>query len=292
MKVCTVFNLILCLLGYVSVANAQAIKNKDKFLKKQLVGTSEKAPNIRIEKKGWQLTWSDEFNQSGLPDSTKWNYDVGGHGWGNNEAQFYTKADTTNASVKNGVLSIIARKAQRDKNNYTSARLITKGKASWTYGRIEVRAKLPGGRGIWPAIWMLGDNIKEVSWPRCGEIDIMENVGYNPDSIFCSIHTESFNHMKGTQKTNGIKQTDSQTLFHVYAIEWNKDNIQFFVDDIKVLQFDNTGKGMSEWPFDKPFYLLLNVAVGGNWGGQQGIDETIQSAPMEVDYVRVFKKKK
>jgi beta-glucanase (GH16 family) len=137
---------------------------------------------------------------------------------------------------------------------------------------------------------MLGDNIKEAGWPLCGEIDIMENVGYNPDSVFCSVHTESFNHVKGTQKTNGIRQTDSQTHFHLYAIEWHKDGIQFFVDDTKVLHFKNTGKDNKEWPFDKKFHLLLNVAVGGNWGGQKGIDENIFPATMAVDYVRVFKK--
>lgn len=243
------------------------------------------------QKQGWQLAWSDEFNHTGLPENTKWDYDMGGEGWGNNESQYYTRADTSNVYIKNGILSITAQKNKRDKNNYTSARLVTRGKASWLYGRIEVSAKLPAGRGIWPAIWMLGDNIKEAGWPRCGEIDIMENVGFNPDSIFCSVHTQSFNHVKGTQKTNGIRQTDSQTNFHLYAIEWHKEDIQFFVDDIKVLLFKNTGKGTEEWPFDKKFHLLLNVAVGGNWGGQKGIDETIFPATMEVDYVRVFKKK-
>ena len=157
-----------------------------------------------IKNNNWKLVWSDEFNYKGLPDSTKWGYDVGGNGWGNNELQYYTKADTGNAIVKNGLLSIIARKEIKENRAYTSARLVTREKANWIEGRIEIRAKLPKGRGTWPAGWMLGENINNVGWPQCGEIDIMESVGYDPDTTVASIHTTSYNHTKGTQKTKRI----------------------------------------------------------------------------------------
>src|SRR5687767_8877514 len=148
----------------------------------------------------WKLVWSDDFEYSGLPDSTKWNYDIGGHGWGNNELQYYTNASSKNVEVSNGSLKIRAIKEAMGSNAYTSAKLITKGKADFTYGRFEIRAKLPPGRGLWPAIWMLGSNIDKVDWPECGEIDIMEHVGYEKDSIFGTIHTKSYNHVINTQK--------------------------------------------------------------------------------------------
>jgi beta-glucanase (GH16 family)/glycerophosphoryl diester phosphodiesterase len=245
---------------------------------------------------GWKLNWSDEFNQDGLPDSTKWNYDAGTGcpdicGWGNNELQYYTKADTSNAIVKNGKLLIKAVKQTKENNAYTSARLVTKHKGDWLYGRIEVKAKLPAGRGIWPAIWMLSTDWEYGGWPSSGEIDIMENVGYNPDTVFSSTHTKKFHHSIGTQKTKGLKVNDVHGQFHLYAIEWYKDRIDFFIDDNLFFSFANTGKGFEEWPFDKKFHLLLNVAVGGNWGGQRGVDETIFPATMQVDYVRVYQQR-
>lgn len=240
---------------------------------------------------GWQLTWSDEFNYSGLPDNTKWKFETGGHGWGNHELQYYTENDTSNALVKNGLLHITAQKKQFDKNNYTSAKLITRGKKLFQYGRIEVRAKLPPGRGTWPAIWMLGDNIDKVDWPDCGEIDIMEHVGYMKDSVFGSVHTKSFNHVIGTQTTKGIFISDPYTAFHTYAIEWTPEKISFFFDDKHYLDFFNQHKTSAEWPFDAPFYLILNLAIGGDWGGQQGVDDSIFPATMYVDYVRVFEKR-
>ncbi len=239
---------------------------------------------------GWKLLWSDEFNYTGLPDSTKWNYDVGGHGWGNNELQYYTQGDSNNARVADGKLSITARKKTVEKNEYTSARLVSKNKGDWLYGRIEVSAKLAGGRGMWPAIWMLPTDWAYDGWPASGEIDIMENVGYNPDTVFASVHTKTFNHSIGTQKTKGLKVNAAYRSFHLYAIEWSADKIDFFIDDNKFFSFENTRKGFAEWPFDKRFHLLLNVAVGGNWGGQKGIAENIFPATMEVDFVRVFHK--
>ena len=238
----------------------------------------------------WKLVWADEFNYTGLPDSTKWSFEVGGQGWGNNELQYYTDADTNNAVVKNGYLSITARREVKGKNQYTSARLITKGKKVFKYGKIEVRAKLPEGVGTWPAIWMLGDNINEVGWPDCGEIDIMEHVGFKKDSVFGSLHTKSFNHVIGTQITKGVFIKDPYQSFHIFSIEWSPKKIDFFLDHKKYLEFPNQYKTVDKWPFNQPFFMILNLAIGGNWGGQQGIDDSIFPATMQVDYVRVYKK--
>lgn len=240
--------------------------------------------------KGYKLIWSDEFNYKGLPDSSKWGYDVGGNGWGNNELQFYTQKDLSNASVSNGVLKITARKQVKENRQYTSARLITKDKAEFTYGKIEIRAKLPAGRGTWPAIWMLGKNIHTISWPACGEIDIMEHVGFNKDSVFNSIHTTSYNHITGTQKTKGTYISEPYTRFHTYAIEWTPEEIVFLLDGKVCYKVMNEHLSSKEWPFNKPQFLILNVAVGGDWGGEKGIDENVFPATLEIDYVRVFQK--
>ena len=238
-----------------------------------------------------RLIWADEFNYTGLPDSTKWNYATGNSGWGNNELQFYTPKRMENASVANGVLTIRAIKEKYQGAGYTSARLTTKHKAAWKYGRIEVRAKLPAGKGVWPAIWMLSDDKAYGDWPRTGEIDIMENVGYNPDSVFASVHTQDYNHTIGTQRTKGIARKDLSSAFHVYALEWTEKKISIFIDSEKYFEFDNEGKGPDVWPFNKNFYLLLNIAVGGNWGGKMGVDDSIFPQEMQIDYVRVYRKK-
>jgi beta-glucanase (GH16 family) len=248
--------------------------------------------NKPLTNDGWKLVWNDEFNYNGLPDSTKWNYNVGGNGWGNNELEYYTNADTNNAVVRGGKLFIKILKETKGKNNFTSARLVTKGKGDWLYGKIEVMAKLPEGRGMWPAIWMFPTDQEYGGWPKSGEIDIMENVGYNPDSIYTTIHTKSFNHVIGTQKSEGTFQNDSYAAFHLYGIEWDKEKINFFIDDKLVFSFKNTGNGFAEWPFDKRFFLIINTAVGGGWGGKKGVDESIFPANMEIDYVRVFQKLK
>ncbi|MEO8762695.1 MAG: glycoside hydrolase family 16 protein [Ginsengibacter sp.] len=240
---------------------------------------------------GWTLVWADEFNYHGLPDSAKWEYDTGGNGWGNNELQYYTKNDTNNAVVHNGLLEVIARKTERENRLYTSARLVTKSKGDWINGKIEISASLPAGRGLWPAIWMLPTDWDYGNWPNSGEIDIMEHVGFKKDSVFFSIHTESFNHVIHTQKTKGVKIIDPYDAFHIYAIEWERQKIDFLLDGAVVFSYFNSGKGHKEWPFDKRFHLLLNLAVGGNWGGQEGVDGTIFPAKMLVDYVRVYQKK-
>jgi glycerophosphoryl diester phosphodiesterase len=229
------------------------------------------------------LKWQEEFQESGLPNSQRWAYDVGGHGWGNNELQTYTEKDSSTAVVKDGKLVITAYK---EGESLKSARLVTRGKQEFLYGRMEIRAKLPQGRGTWPAIWMLGTNIELVGWPRCGEIDIMEHVGYDPGVIVGTVHSEQYNHMIGTQITGQMEVQDFSTNFHTYAVEWSAEKIDFYVDEKCYVSIPK--KGLKEWPFDAPHYLLLNLAIGGNWGGKMGVAEDIFPARFEIDYVRWY----
>ncbi len=267
----------------------------------------------RLEKspasKGWNLVWSDEFNYQGKPDSKKWAYDYGF--LSNREEQYFTDS-LKNVRVENGHLIIEAHKekiankdygnaelkkkswlkyiAETDTAKYTSARLKTMGLASWKYGRIEVKATLPKGVGLWPAIWMLGENREEVGWPECGEIDIMEHVGFNPDSIFGTIHTKAYNHMIGTQRGKKIFIDKPYDSSHVFAIEWTPEKIDFVLNDVVYNHIENEHKTTAEWPFDQEFYLILNVSVGGMLGGQKGIDDSVFPQNMLIDYVRVFQK--
>jgi beta-glucanase (GH16 family) len=240
--------------------------------------------------KDWKLVWSDEFNYKGLPDDKKWGYDVGGSGWGNNELQFYTEKDTSTAFVSNGLLTISANKTTKENKDYTSARLVTKTKGEWLNGKIEVRAKLPKGKGTWPAIWMLPTDWSYGGWPESGEIDIMEHVGYEPDTVYGTVHTKAFNHSIGTHKTGSFFMTTPYTEFHDYGIEWDQEKIDFLYDGKKYFSFKNTKKNFQEWPYDKRFHLIMNIAVGGNWGGKYGVAPDIFPARMEIDYVRVFQK--
>jgi len=254
----------------------------------------------------WRLVWSDEFDKDGLPDPAKWNYETGF--LRNNEQQYYTAGRKENARVENGLLIIEARKEQfknpgfeaagkgtntwkrsREFADYTSASLTTRGKASWTYGRIEVRAKLPSGRGTWPAIWTLGANGGQ-GWPACGEIDIMEFVGFEPGIVHANIHTRKYNHVKKTGKGSQITIPDASEKFHVYALEWDAEQLKFFVDDHPYFTFRNEGIGSDAWPYDKDQYLILNLAIGGEWGGQHGIDDAIFPQRYCIDYVRVYQK--
>ena len=240
----------------------------------------------------WKLVWSDEFNGSGLPDTTKWGYDLGDGcpnncGWGNNELQYYM-ANRQNARVDNGTLIIEARKEQTRSKKYSSARMVSKNKGDWKYGKFEIRAKLPSGRGVWPAIWMLSTDWKYGGWPESGEIDIMENVGYMPDSLFGTVHTKRFNHSIGTQVSHGIFDQTLSSDFHIYGMEWDAEKIDILVDGKKHLTFNNRHDGPDAWPFDQRFHLILNIAVGGNWGGKMGVDESVWPQRMEVDYVRVY----
>lgn len=235
----------------------------------------------------WELVWADEFEQDGHPDPEKWGYDVGGHGWGNNELQFYTQRRLENARVVGGRLRIEARREAWEGRPYTSARLVTKGKGDWTYGRVEVRAKLPRGRGSWPAIWMLPTTDAPMRWPDDGEIDIMEHVGFDHGVVHASVHTRRYHHSIGTQKTGRIDVPDAAEAFHDYVIEWSPTHITWLVDGREYFRFDKEPGGQDVWPFDGPFHLVLNVAVGGNWGGQQGVDESSLPYVLEVESVRV-----
>ena len=242
---------------------------------------------------GQKLVWADEFNYVGKPDSSRWNYDLGDGcpdvcGWGNNELEYYTN-DPKNVRVENDLLIIEAHKDSLGGKAYTSTRMVSKFKGDWLYGRIEVKAKLPKGKGTWPAIWMLSTEWKYGGWPASGEIDIMEHVGYDPGVVHGTIHTESYNHVKQTQKEGKITVADAQDVFHVYAIDWTKDKMDFYVDD---KMYHSVSRAESdtfkEWPFDQKFHLIMNMAVGGNWGGAQGVDESIWPQKMEVDYVRIY----
>jgi len=240
----------------------------------------------------WKLVWQEEFDYTGFPDSTKWSYDTKGNewNWGNNEAQFYTAYKKENAWVSGGTLKITARKEEEGGKHYTSARLMTKGKGDWLYGRFEIRAKLPEGRGTWPAIWMLPTHSEYGGWPKSGEIDIMENVGYDPHTIHGTSHTEKYNHSINTQRSGQINCPDCAEKFHLYALEWDESEYRIYLDDTLYFTFVNEGTGSDVWPYDKPFYLLLNLAVGGNWGGQKGIDDSLFPHTYEIDYVRVYQK--
>jgi beta-glucanase (GH16 family) len=239
------------------------------------------------QEKKWKMVWNDEFDYSGLPDSTKWTAEVGGHGWGNNEWQYYTSGRRENARVENGLLIIEARKENWDSSRFTSARLVSRGKGDWQYGKIEVRAKLPKGVGTWPAIWMLAST-SPLEWPDDGELDIMEHVGFNQGTIHGSVHCKKYNHIIGTQKTSTITVNDCSDNFHVYTAEWNKDSVKIGIDGRDYFRFANEHTGYDAWPFDNKMHLLLNVAVGGNWGGEKGVDENIWPQKMEIDYVRVY----
>ena len=241
----------------------------------------------------WEMVWSDEFNTGVAPDESKWSYETGGHGWGNNELQYYTANRQENCRIQEGMLVIEARKEAWEGKNYTSTRLVSRDKGDWTYGRFEIRAALPGGRGTWPAIWMLATDwtYGDGGWPANGEIDIMEYVGYDPGKVHASIHCKQYYHVIGTQKTAITTVSDAEKAFHVYALEWTPEQIDIFVDSTKYFTFKNEGKGWEYWPFDKDFFMILNIAVGGNWGGAQGVDDSIFPQRLLVDYVRVYQEK-
>ncbi len=240
-----------------------------------------------------KLVWADEFNYAGAPDTTKWSYDLGDGcpnvcGWGNNELEFYTN-DSKNIRVENNLLVIEAHHDSLGGKPFTSARMVSKKKGDWRYGRIEAKAKLPRGKGTWPAIWMLSTDWEYGGWPQSGEIDIMEHVGFNPEIVHGTVHTDKYNGMKGTQKGGTIPVPGAQDSFHLYAVEWSETKIDFFVDDKLYFTFNREeNSDFTGWPFDKPFHLIMNLAVGGNWGGKEGVDYTIWPQRMEVDYVRVY----
>ncbi|MGV8946089.1 MAG: glycerophosphodiester phosphodiesterase family protein [Lutibacter sp.] len=244
--------------------------------------------------KDYKLVWSDEFDYIGLPDSTKWNYEAGGHGWGNNEKQFYIGKSLENSYVKDGKLHIVALKKEYENLNYTSAKLTTYERFPIKYGKIEVMAKLPEGKGTWPAIWMLPETLQknEEEWPLSGEIDIMEHVGRDPNVVHTSLHTELYNFWKKNQYTHFEKIPNVFNDFHLYGIEWTSESIKFFIDNklfYEAIKGENGKDTTNEgWPFEKPYYLILNLAIGGNWGGE--IDDAIFPAEMQIEFVRMYKK--
>ena len=246
----------------------------------------------------WEMLWSDEFDGEDL-DLSKWNRLSWRPGWVNNELQAYTERDT-NIFLESGFLVlqglIDPGFSGTDYNgndynaDYTSGRVNTDGKFSTTYGRFDIRAKLPKGKGSWPAIWMLGESINSIGWPDCGEIDIMEHVGYDEGMIHGSIHTEEYNHMYNTQRSGSKYIENVTSTFHVYSLEWSPFYLRYLIDDEPFFFVYNDSKGdNSKWPFDDPHYIILNLAIGGDWGGVQGISTSDFPMRMMVDYVRVFK---
>jgi beta-glucanase (GH16 family) len=246
--------------------------------------------NYDEDKLIYELIWNDEFDYTGPPDPKKWTFETGGHGWGNNELQYYTNGN--NVHVDGKQMIITARYEQFGGRDVTSARIRTAKKGDWLYAKVEVCAKVPTGRGTWPAIWMLPTDWAYGGWPTSGEIDIMEHVGYDPDVLVTSIHTESYNHGKRTQKGKSVKRQGMIDDFHVYAVEWLPDKIKFFYDD--ELQFTynpsmlKENPSFKEWPFDRRFHLLINLAFGGDWGGARGVDFNVLPVTYEIDYVRVY----
>jgi beta-glucanase (GH16 family) len=232
-----------------------------------------------------KLIWSDEFEKEGSPDETKWNSEIG-KARSNNEPQYHT-SDLKNVRVSDGklIITTLLEEVEGTKR-YTSARINTRGKYEFTYGRVEVRAKLPRGRGIWPAIWTLG---LTGGWPACGEIDIMEYWGHDPNIVAANLHTRDYNHTKGTGRGGKITYPDPFADFHIYAVEWHKDRMDFYLDDQMYFSAESKGEGIGEWPFFAPQYLILNQALWVNFReGQPGIDDTIFPQEFIIDYVRVY----
>jgi beta-glucanase (GH16 family) len=243
-----------------------------------------------------RLVWSDEFDLPGLPPA-HWSYDTerNAAGWYNNELQYYSSARIDNARVQDGMLVITARREDLSTlglpdwsgQRYSSARLITRDAASWTYGFFEVRAKLPCGTGTWPAIWMLSMP-PQSAWPDDGEIDIMEHVGFDAGVVHGTVHTGAYNHRRGNQRTATRTAADACHEFHRYQLNWTGTRITIGIDDRNFYQYSNDNSGNAEWPFDSPQFLILNIAVGGDWGGQRGVDDSVFPVQMQIDYVRVY----
>lgn len=236
---------------------------------------------------GYALAWSDEFEGNSI-SNTNWTFESGNNnGWGNNELENYTNR-TQNAFVSQGNLIIEAREESYQGYNYTSARMITKGKKVFTFGRVDIRARVPKGRGVWPALWMLGSNIDAVNWPACGEIDIMELLGQEPNKMYGTLHwgaNTAAHESKGANYILGAGSFDEQ--FHVYSMVWKEDSIKLYVDDVEFFEADKTDFATSDYPFNKDFFFLFNIAVGGNWPGSPDAT-TVFPQRMVVDYIRVF----
>ncbi|MDE0770752.1 MAG: glycoside hydrolase family 16 protein [Salibacteraceae bacterium] len=244
----------------------------------------------------WELVWSDEFENAGLPDSTKWSYNIGNWGWGNNELQYYTSDKLENAKIEDGNLVITAIKDLKD-STWTSARLTTQGKVAFKYGKIEFRAKVPAVRGTWAAGWLLGDAYRdEISWPYCGEIDVLECVGYEINDTtekginHATCHTRAYYFKQNNQIGSEIELDSMHSKFHTYSVEWYPNEIKGFVDGIHYYTYDKNANDQ-EWPFHQSQNIILNLAIGGGWGGLKGVDQSMISQQYTIDYVRVFEKR-
>ena len=244
---------------------------------------------------GYELVWNDEFNEGSELNSTDWRHEVQKSGWVNHELQNYVNGSADGkrvTEIADNRLYINCFKGSNGK--IYSGRVYAHETQGWLYGIFEARIKLPKGKGTWPAFWMMpcNNDFGANPWPKCGEIDIMEEVGVNPNYTSSSLHTEKFNHVKGTQITKERLTAGAEDGFHVYRLEWTPDYIKTYVDGKELLNFNNDGKNdVGSWPFNKPFYVILNLAWGGDWGGKKGVDESALPVQMEVDYVRVFQKK-
>lgn len=225
------------------------------------------------------LIWSDEFNQNGAPDPAKWGYDLGAGGWGNQELQYYTNR-SENSVVSNGTLKINAIRENYSASIFTSARLLTKDKFAFKYGKVEVRAKVPAGVGTWAAAWMLGSDNATVGWPACGELDIMEHLGRELNKIYATLHYPG--RSGGSADGNSRMITNASTEFHVYSVDWTAAYIRIYVDDLLIHSVTNT----TAIPFNHNFFIILNLAMGGNFGGP--VDPAVTGGTLEVDYVRVY----
>lgn len=239
-------------------------------------------PSSNNNKAELSLFWSDEFDKSGAPDPAKWGFDIGtgSDGWGNQELEYYTD-DIKNAFIENGTLKVRAIKENYKGSAYTSARLLSKGKFEFKYGRVEIRAKMPKEVGTWPAFWMMGNDLGKVPWPDCGEIDIVEHRGSEPNNIVGALHYPG--RAGGNCNRNSILLKDVINEFHVYRLDWSSTSIQIFVDDKLFHVVPNS----PDIPYNKDFFLLLNLAIGGGFGGP--VDSTFTSAIFEIDYIRVYK---
>jgi len=237
-------------------------------------------------KSGKHLVFDEEFNERGGVDQSNWYFDDAKPY--NDEIERYTSSPV-NSSLEHGSLVITARK---EGSAITSARL--ESKKSWLYGYFEIRAKVPNGRGTWPAIWMLNDYLRKndpdhkATWPRAGEIDIMENVGFDPPNFHFSLHCDNFNWMKKQQRTLVAPADHPTDRYHIFALDWEPTYITFYMDHKAVYHVDKNSDDYGDWPFREPFYMILNLAIGGNWGGQKGVDPAIFPAKFYVDYVRIY----
>lgn len=274
--------------------NASVDRIEFRLLKKHQL--TPKVFEQNMEGEEWELVWSDEFEGEGLPDTTKWTYDIGNWGWGNFEPQYYTEGRLENARLEDGTLVIEAFKNDMG-YPWTSARLTTRGKQTFLYGRIEFKAKVPPNRGNWAAGWTLGDEyVDELSWPYCGEIDILESVGYEMDDetgsgvAHASVHCGAYYFKLGNQPTAVVDVDSMYQKFHTYSIDWSPEGITASVDGEVYFEYTDTSNELA-WPFDKPQNIILNLAMGGGWGGLQGMDPEMTSQKMVLDYVRVYAKK-